>query len=163
MVPPPITIMSKLQPDGGGVTFWRGSRLDAGFSAMTLSLLDVFGMDALEHGPLEISGEHGLRGAQRALHPALIERIGLAGDEDVVIVHRFEHELVGNVRLHVRRPRVIAGAVERIGPPVLVHGPGGDRLRYRHSVHLSELIERHVDHGGRGPPRPARPTPPPPA
>src|SRR5262249_7300101 len=149
MVPPPMTMMSKLVPDGGGVTFWRGSRWDAGFSAMTLPVLDVFGMNALEHGQLEISGEHRLRGAQRALHPALIERIGLAGDEDVVVVHRFEHELVGDVRLHVRRPGVIAGAVERISPPVLVHGTGGDRLRYRHSVHLPELIERHVDHRGR--------------
>src|SRR5262249_9368605 len=95
MVPPPITMMSQLVPDGGGVTLWRGSRWDAGLVAMVpRSQLHVIGMNALERGSLEILREHRFRGAQRALHPALVERIGLAADEDSVVAghrHRIEH------------------------------------------------------------------------
>src|SRR5262249_10589423 len=147
MVPPPITMMSKLLPDGGGVTFWRGSRWDAGLVAMVpRSHLHVIGMNALERGSLEILREHRFRGAQRALHPALVERIGLAADEDSVVAghrHWIEHAVVGVPWLPTHRPCVIAGA-ERVGSPILEHG--GHRLRDRHPVHHLELVESHVDH-----------------
>src|SRR5262249_32297088 len=81
MVPPPMMMTSNFVPDGGGVSSQRGCSSETGLSAIGFSPFDVVGLNTAQGRKLEVSRAHRLNCTERAFHPALVERTGLAADE----------------------------------------------------------------------------------
>src|SRR5262249_20903950 len=81
MVPPPTMMTSNFVPDGGAVSSPRSCSPETGLSAIGFPPFDMLGLNTAQGRRLEASRAHRLNCTERAFHPALVERTGLAADE----------------------------------------------------------------------------------